>query len=486
MRERGDVPLLRDGAAPDAPAGRPAARRATAVTGRCARSSRWPAASSTPTPRCCRRSATATSTCAGARARPATSGRSSRCATRSASGCWTGGSARVVPDATLEPSLNQLAGVRTARSRAYIGVPFETEDARAYVLCCLAREARPDLGEADVRFLQGVAESLRAAARALVKRARLLARRRVAARRLRLAAAAAARRSRGRAAAAAARCGCRRSARSTRRSTSPRRPATSARVRGRAGRQGARRARRQDARHAVPRRQRQDQHRRRAGPAVDRLRARLRVERAVLRLLHRHRRRRRRRRVQARAPRTRPTPAPRARCCSQRQTRSPTTTAACCSSGPTSCSTSASGDGGGGGDQHGARGNGQSLGTLLGKILRIDPRAAGAQAVHGPVRQPVRRPLGRAPEIYSYGLRNPWRFSFDRKTGDLTIGDVGQDEVEEIDFVRKGKGRGANFGWRVFEGNDRYTPGESAPGRDQAGDHRDATRTATARSPAAS
>jgi glucose/arabinose dehydrogenase len=67
-------------------------------------------------------------------------------------------------------------------------------------------------------------------------------------------------------------------------------------------------------------------------------------------------------------------------------------------------------------------------------------------------------------EIYSYGLRNPWRFSFDRSTGDLTIGDVGQNEVEEIDFVRKGKGRGANFGWRVFEGNDHYTPGESAPG----------------------
>src|SRR4051794_38910413 len=67
----------------------------------------------------------------------------------------------VVCDATLEESLNQLAGVKEGRIRAYIGVPLETEDARAYVLCCLAREARPDLGEADVRFLQGVAESLR-------------------------------------------------------------------------------------------------------------------------------------------------------------------------------------------------------------------------------------------------------------------------------------------------------------------------------------
>jgi GAF domain-containing protein len=69
--------------------------------------------------------------------------------------------ANVVSDATLEESLNQLAGVSDGSIRAYIGVPFETEDARAYVLCCLAREARPDLGEADIRFLQGVAESLR-------------------------------------------------------------------------------------------------------------------------------------------------------------------------------------------------------------------------------------------------------------------------------------------------------------------------------------
>ena len=67
----------------------------------------------------------------------------------------------VVPDARLEPSLNELEGVRNGTVRAYIGVPFETERAQAYVLCCLAREARPDLGEADIRFLQGVVESLR-------------------------------------------------------------------------------------------------------------------------------------------------------------------------------------------------------------------------------------------------------------------------------------------------------------------------------------
>ena len=89
-------------------------------------------------------------------------------------------------------------------------------------------------------------------------------------------------------------------------------------------------------------------------------------------------------------------------------------------------------------------------------------------------------------EIYSYGLRNPWRFSFDRKTGDLSIGDVGQDEVEEIDFVRRGKGRGANFGWRVFEGRDALRAGRDGAGRGPAGDHSAATPTATARSPAAS
>ena len=122
------------------------------------------------------------------------------------------------------------------------------------------------------------------------------------------------------------------------------------------------------------------------------------------------------------------------------------------------------GDGGGAGDQHGARGNAQSLGTLLGKILRIDPQASGSRPYTIPSDNPfVNRP-GAKGEIYSYGLRNPWRFSFDRSTGDLTIGDVGQNEVEEIDFVRKGKGRGANFGWRPFEGNDRFAPGEPAPG----------------------
>jgi glucose/arabinose dehydrogenase len=113
------------------------------------------------------------------------------------------------------------------------------------------------------------------------------------------------------------------------------------------------------------------------------------------------------------------------------------------------------GDGGGGNDQHGARGNAQDLASPLGKILRIDPRAAGRQPFTAPPSNPFVNRAGARPEIYAYGLRNPWRFSFDRVRGDLSIGDVGQDAVEEIDFVRKGRGRGRNFGWRPFEGDKR-------------------------------
>jgi glucose/arabinose dehydrogenase len=121
------------------------------------------------------------------------------------------------------------------------------------------------------------------------------------------------------------------------------------------------------------------------------------------------------------------------------------------------------GDGGGANDQHGPRGNAQSLGSLLGKILRIDPRRTGDSPYSVPASNPF---VGRGDargEIYGYGLRNPWRFSFDRLTGDLSIGDVGQDLVEEVDFVRRGRGRGANFGWRPFEGRRRNFD-EPAPG----------------------
>ncbi len=122
------------------------------------------------------------------------------------------------------------------------------------------------------------------------------------------------------------------------------------------------------------------------------------------------------------------------------------------------------GDGGGAGDQHGSRGNAQDLGSLLGKILRIDPRASAGRAYSVPDANPFVGRSGARGEIYAYGLRNPWRFSFDRRTGALVIGDVGQNAFEEIDYVARGKGRGANFGWRPFEGRSRYAPGESAPG----------------------
>lgn len=121
------------------------------------------------------------------------------------------------------------------------------------------------------------------------------------------------------------------------------------------------------------------------------------------------------------------------------------------------------GDGGGAGDQHGARGNAQNLGSPLGKILRIDPRAGSGFKI--PADNPFVDRGGALGEIYSYGLRNPYRFSFDRKTGDLVIGDVGQDAVEEIDFVTKGAGRGANFGWRPYEGTQHLYPSETAPGK---------------------
>ncbi len=115
------------------------------------------------------------------------------------------------------------------------------------------------------------------------------------------------------------------------------------------------------------------------------------------------------------------------------------------------------GDGGGGGDPFGS---GQDLGSHLGKILRVNPR--GKPRI--PRSNPFRGRSGANPAVYSYGLRNPWRFSFDRKTGDLVIADVGQNAWEEVDFVRRGRGSGANFGWNAFEGNHVYDDGTHAPG----------------------
>jgi hypothetical protein len=97
------------------------------------------------------------------------------------------------------------------------------------------------------------------------------------------------------------------------------------------------------------------------------------------------------------------------------------------------------------GDGGGARDvlrNGQNRRSLLGKILRIDVNRRGAR-----------------PTVFAYGLRNPFRFSFDRSTGDLAIGDVGQDAIEEINFLRRGTRAGTNFGWSVFEGTRRMRSG---------------------------
>jgi glucose/arabinose dehydrogenase len=122
------------------------------------------------------------------------------------------------------------------------------------------------------------------------------------------------------------------------------------------------------------------------------------------------------------------------------------------------------GDGGGGDDQHGARGNGQDLGTWLGKILRIDPHQGGGQPYQVPTSNPFVGRDGARSEIYAYGLRNPWRFAFQPGTNALAIADVGQDAVEEVSFASRRRARGGNFGWRPFEGNSRNYDGEEAPG----------------------
>ena len=111
------------------------------------------------------------------------------------------------------------------------------------------------------------------------------------------------------------------------------------------------------------------------------------------------------------------------------------------------------GDGGGSGDQFN---NAQNLDTLLGSILRIDPRGRDAGAYSVPPDNPFVGKGGR-PEIWLYGVRNPWRWSFDRATGDLWIGDVGQNLYEEIDHLPAPTlGRGANLQWPLREGTHKF------------------------------
>jgi glucose/arabinose dehydrogenase len=113
--------------------------------------------------------------------------------------------------------------------------------------------------------------------------------------------------------------------------------------------------------------------------------------------------------------------------------------------GPDGLLYAGTGDGGGGGDQHN---HAQNVRSLLGKLLRLNVNRSGARW-----------------QIAAYGLRNPWRFSFDRVTGDLYIGDVGQDTWEEIDFrSRAGLRKLTNYGWSVYEGRAKYKNARLTPG----------------------
>jgi glucose/arabinose dehydrogenase len=103
------------------------------------------------------------------------------------------------------------------------------------------------------------------------------------------------------------------------------------------------------------------------------------------------------------------------------------------------------GDGGSGGDPENRA---QNMSSLLGKMLRLDVRRPGSQ-----------------PEIVGLGLRNPWRYSFDRLTGDLYIGDVGQSDVEEVDFTPRSSSGLQNYGWNLYEGSSRYGDGVQGPGQ---------------------
>ncbi len=128
--------------------------------------------------------------------------------------------------------------------------------------------------------------------------------------------------------------------------------------------------------------------------------------------------------------------------------------------GPDGCLYAASGDGGGSNDahtNHSADGNAQSLDTELGKLLRFD-------TAHPSMAAPGNKTGGSSPYIWDYGLRNPWRFSFDAKSGDIYIGDVGQDVWEEIDVEPSGHGQN-NYGWKFMEGTHCRgdAPGTAAP-----------------------
>ena len=122
------------------------------------------------------------------------------------------------------------------------------------------------------------------------------------------------------------------------------------------------------------------------------------------------------------------------------------------------------GDGGAGDDQgsgHGSEGNGQNIEVVYGKILRIDVQSTNSANGHYGI--PAGNPFVGKPgldEVYAYGLRNPYAFSLDKKTGKITVGDVGQNDIEEIDILVNG----GNFGWRLKEGSFNFDPNGSGEG----------------------
>jgi glucose/arabinose dehydrogenase len=119
----------------------------------------------------------------------------------------------------------------------------------------------------------------------------------------------------------------------------------------------------------------------------------------------------------------------------------------------------APGDGGGGDD---TSNNAQNLEQLLGKILRLSVSEVATYTV--PATNPFTQTVNARPEIWAWGLRNPWRFSFDRATGDLYIGDVGQNDWEEIDRQPAASSGGENYGWRCFEGAHNFNQSAGCPG----------------------
>ena len=259
-------------------------------------------------------------------------------------------------------------------------------------------------------------------------------------------------------------------------------------LRRRAGRQGPRRAR-AARRSRTPFLDVSDKvtHRQRAGPAVDRLRARLRVERAVLRLLHRRQRRHAGRRVPARAAADVADAGLRPRRCSRRTSPSPTTTAGCCCSAPTSCSTSASATVAAGATST-ARAATRSRSARCSARSCASTRAPTARRPYSvPSDNPFVRPRGRARRDLQLRPAQPVAVlvrPHDRRPDDRRRR-PGRGRGDRLRAQGQGP-RGELRLARRSRATHRYAPGETAPGRDQAGDHARRTPTATARSPAAS